>query len=567
MRPLFSIAATLCCPVAAFAQTVYPEKVVMPEKLRAKLASYSITLPKSQTPGAFFSLSKQLDSLPMLRLESDPALFPSKYEGTKGVLPPMLLNPIRENYFYHWTVPDGAMPLPTLLDGLAEQAQIGWTVKERKGTFSIRFVRLAKTRDPDVTTSGKSVSLNTWLEPSPQFPESVSVPQAFRDELASYRVKLPDPPKPVLLATICASEKRVRFTSEPTLHLVKSWAGVQLPPVLSAPFKLVGTHELPLSELLDQVTQRSKVGWTAKRDKEGLVVEFVRLAQTPNPVFSSLVGGLLRRPLKAPVSDIVPGDVQTESPQSYPESVSVPEVMRKQLDEFRVNVNLVDRNGVGALLALLDARVDHQFDPALKLSKVSSGNLLTADIQSLQARDPEWLYPGLRLQKVTIKANGVALPTALDMLTQSLGVGWTAETQGERILVRIVRLRSTPSPVKMLKSSLETIHAAAEQLPREPNGLVQTPPNAYLKEMVSLELENASVRAALEALLRTTPRRFELSPDAGTLKRSFRFESVSLSSALNLVCDSYNVIWSLERDSKGGAFLSIRKRGEVPSQK
>ncbi|MCX6367641.1 MAG: hypothetical protein NTX57_13180 [Armatimonadetes bacterium] len=241
--------------------------------------------------------------------------------------------------------------------------------------------------------------------------------------------------------------------------------------------------------------------------------------------------------------------------------------MRKQLEGIRVNVNLIDRNGVGALMALLDARVDHQFDPSLKLSLGKSNSFLVADIQALQARDPEWSYPGLRLQKVTIKANGVALPTALDMLTQSLGVGWTAEAQGGRTLIRIVRLKSTPSPIKVLRDSLDTIHAIAEQLPREATPLVQTPPTAYLKEMVSLEVESASIRTTLESLLRTTNRQLELSPETSTLKRSFRFESVSLSSALNLVCDSYNVTWSLERDSKGSAFLSIRKRGEVPPKK
>ncbi|MBB6048940.1 hypothetical protein [Armatimonas rosea] len=398
------------------------------------------------------------------------------------------------------------------------------------------------------------------------YPESVTVPRALREKLEAYKIVLPEarPGSSVVSFGQVVSKNKLPkllydkalFAFGIDLGTMMSDPQLQVPHAIQRAVISYGPTVQPLPDFLDQIARSAKVGWTAREENGEVVVQFVRLKSTLAPESFWTDWQWL---------DNIP-----DNPALYPESVTVSEALRKRLEGVRVNVNLVDRNGVGALTSLLDVRVDHQFDPALKLD-ISKGrpnlNLFLFDIQYLQQRDPEWLYPGLRLQKVTIKANGVALPTALDMLTQSLGVGWTAEVQGERVLVRIVRLRSTPSPVKTLRSSLDTIHAAVEQLPQEPNPLQRSTPSAALKEMVSLELESGNIRAALEALLRTTGRRFELSPDASTLKRSFRFESVSLSSALDLVCESYNTVWSLERDSKGVAFLSIRKRGEAPPVK
>ncbi|WP_395146272.1 hypothetical protein [Armatimonas sp.] len=415
------------------------------------------------------------------------------------------------------------------------------------------------------------------------YPESVTVPGALREKLMKYRVQIPPLALPhreqngtITLTFIPRNRSAVSFFTVITSTPSEIWSRIEYD-VSLFPFQMPTNFrgekpnipegirnasvpcepaELFLPEFLDKIARSAKVGWTAREKNGEVLVQFVRLKATPPP--ESVLGEWQEL-------DAIP-----DNPALYPESVTVPDPLRKRLEGVRVNVNLVDRNGVGALISLLDVRVDHQFDPGLKIemSKARpSFNLPLTVIKGLQYRDPEWLYPGLRLQKVTIKANGVALPTALDMLTQSLGVGWTAEMLGERVLVRIMRLRSTPSPVKTLRNSLDAIHAAAEQLPREPNPLLRTAPSAYLKEMVSLDVESASIRAALEALLRTTQRPFELAPETSMLRRSFRFETVSLSSALDLVCESYNAIWSLERDSKDSAFLSIRKRGEVPPKK
>ena len=79
-----------------------------------------------------------------------------------------------------------------------------------------------------------------------------------------------------------------------------------------------------------------------------------------------------------------------------------------------------------------------------------------------------------------------------------------------------------------------------------------------------MEIENADVQSAVQKLLTARPRPVVVAPGASELRRSFRFTRVGLSTALNLLCDSYGTVWSLEYDSKGAAFLSIRKRGEAP---
>lgn len=376
------------------------------------------------------------------------------------------------------------------------------------------------------------------------YPERVTVPEALRTKLMTYKVTMKKTPggpfvalsKEKTLPPIEYDKALYPFGVRPSpfaipntlredisVPWVKRWDYAQF---------LDGDESFP--ELLDKLTTLYDIGWTAEEAEGTLRVRFVRIRKTPNPEFFTTSEDLTR----------------------FPEKVTVSEALRKRLEEIKVDISIVDRNGVGAILSLLDARVDHQFDPKLQISKeartFAEENPLIGDPNALIKSDPEWLYPGLRLNKVTILAKQVPLSNALDLLTRTLGVGWAAELVGGRPLVRIVRLRGTPSPDIALFQVLEQHRSLPdpEKLPR--------------KEWVSLEIENADVQSAVEKLLSARPRRVVVAPGASALRRSFRFTRVGLSTALDLLCDSYGTTWSLEHDSSGAAYLSIRKRGDAP---
>jgi hypothetical protein len=196
------------------------------------------------------------------------------------------------------------------------------------------------------------------------YPEKVSLTAELRGRLSQQRVKLPPGTADPILA-LSKLKGVPPFTYD--LALFALGIGEQVSTDTNALAFLmsngvfaksivrwkVPVEELPLPDLLDNLTQQARVGWTAREENGEFIVRFVRLKSTPLP--ESLLPDWANL-------DTVPDD-----PLLYPERITPTEALRKRLEGIRINANLIDRNGVGALMALLDARVDHQFDPALKL--------------------------------------------------------------------------------------------------------------------------------------------------------------------------------------------------------
>jgi hypothetical protein len=269
----------------------------------------------------------------------------------------------------------------------------------------------------------------------------------------------------------------------------------------------------------------------------------------------------------------------TKAPQlsknNYPVSVTVKPELRQELEGKRVDLALLAEESKGALLELLNASdYSYEFDPAFY-----EGMIPTLDLPPRQ---------------VTMKLVKVPLPKALDSLTKVLGIGWTAEKDGDAITLKIVRLRDTVTMSDMVSGGFGQsmmggmttgINTLSTNLRGTGGGIGgggmggglggqtrlsapaqnNSPLIAASPVRIKIDLKDRSVRDALKEILTAAKLEYAIDDDvAADLKRSFVFENVRLMTALNAVCESAGIGWRVE-NIPTSLLVRISKRYAAPS--
>jgi hypothetical protein len=255
---------------------------------------------------------------------------------------------------------------------------------------------------------------------------------------------------------------------------------------------------------------------------------------------------------------------------AYPVQVIVDDTTRKQLEGKRVELSLLRENSLDALIRLLDSsEYGYEFDSAFY-----TGNGQVLD-----------LPPRI----VTMKLVKASLPKALDSLTKVLGVGWTAEKDGDAITLKIVRLRDTVTMSDMVsggfgQSMMGGMTTGINTRSTNQSGLTggmggglggqtrlsvpaqnNSPLIAASPVRIKIDLKDRSVRDALKEILTAAKLEYAIDDDvADDIKRSFVFENVRLMTALNAVCESAGIGWRVE-NIPTGLLVRISKRYAAPS--
>lgn len=331
-------------------------------------------------------------------------------------------------------------------------------------------------------------------------------------------------------------------------------------------------RDVPLQEALTQLFQVGQRPFTVDSTLNGRVTlsvkdhpfeETLRLllhAAEPRATYGRETGVYIIRPV--PKSGTIAGaDVP-----DLPVATEVLTTTREKLDKATppLTLSLKETPALTALTQLLDStRLGYEFDPTF--------------YQDTQKVD-------LPPKEITLRLSNVPITKALDAVTRTLGIGWTAEENKGTFTIRFVRLRDTRTLTDLLKGGGTVVTANGVVAPvggfgggglggggfggggfggggQISGGSGYWPTQfdgMFPKTRVKLDVRQGEVRQALSDLFKQAKVDFAIDEDV-TGAGTFVFENVTLNTALNTVCESAGIGWNAEQ-TPSGLLIRIGKR-------
>lgn len=167
--------------------------------------------------------------------------------------------------------------------------------------------------------------------------------------------------------------------------------------------------------------------------------------------------------------------------------------------------------------------------------------------------------------KVSLTMRGVSVGNALDNAAGWLGCGWKAEKKGEK--VTILFGKKYPGPgfrwTKGANGRSQVFTAPSPTMPVLPDlpiiGNLFRPATLPSKR-VSLDKKSTDVRECLKEILKNADISYALADDLPSEPKSFTFSNVPISTALDMICESIEVGWTVEAGSDGKPLVRVGKR-------
>jgi hypothetical protein len=154
-------------------------------------------------------------------------------------------------------------------------------------------------------------------------------------------------------------------------------------------------------------------------------------------------------------------------------------------------------------------------------------------------------------RSISMKLVNVPVVKALDGLTEAIGVGWVAESEGNAVTIRIVKLRSTVTVSDLQRQQAGGFGGGGF------GGQGGVPLPAV---RVSIDRRDAPMRDVLGDVLRQAKLDLAVDDDVpADQKRSFTFENVTVGTALDAICQSAGLGWRAEQ-TPGGVLVRVGKR-------
>ena len=239
-------------------------------------------------------------------------------------------------------------------------------------------------------------------------------------------------------------------------------------------------------------------------------------------------------------------------------------------EDGKTVVELRKRSNEATLLRLRSSTF-HRFevykdlpDKALEIS-ITKGTALDIIKQIAQKTGLEYeIEDGLKSTRnnLSITMKDVSVGGALDMAAQWLECGWKAEKKGETVKIYFSKKYPKPAGNMIFMPSMPP----PASLPRSPSvgttfpGLATMPFRSTLpNKKVSLDKVKTDPREALKEVLKQAGLSYAIGDDLPSDPKSFTFSDVSITTALDMICESIGASWSTERGPDGKSVVRIGK--------
>jgi len=164
--------------------------------------------------------------------------------------------------------------------------------------------------------------------------------------------------------------------------------------------------------------------------------------------------------------------------------------------------------------------------------------------------------------KLTLSMNDATLGSALDMIARLLNAGWKSEKKDGKVKVTFSKkiARNQDMIFTTPPSTARTL-VPAPAMPSLGSTLFRS---ALPDTRVSLDKKKTDPRELLRDVLKQANLAYAIGDDLPSEPKSFTFENVPLTTALNMICESIGASWTTERGTDGKPVVRIGKAGRAP---
>lgn len=225
--------------------------------------------------------------------------------------------------------------------------------------------------------------------------------------------------------------------------------------------------------------------------------------------------------------------------------------------------------GVSAFSGLsnLQSRISERYKdlPEKKLDlDVREGSVVDVlKVISQQAGIAYELEDGLKSDaKLTLSMNDATLGSALDMIARLLNAGWKSEKKDGK--VKVTFSKKLARNQDMIFTTPPSTARTLVPVPAMPSFGSSLFPTSLPNTRVSLDKKKTDPREILRDVLKQANLAYAIGDDLPSEPKSFTFENVPLTTALNMICESIGASWTTERGTDGKPLVRIGKAGRAP---
>lgn len=164
--------------------------------------------------------------------------------------------------------------------------------------------------------------------------------------------------------------------------------------------------------------------------------------------------------------------------------------------------------------------------------------------------------------KLTLSMKEATVGSALDMIARLLNAGWKPEKKDGKVKVTFSKkLARNQDMIFTTPPSTSRTLVPTPAMPSFGSTLFR---NALPDTRVSLDKKKTDPREILRDVLKQANVAYAIGDDLPSEPKSFTFENVPLTTALNMICESIGASWTTERGTDGKPLVRIGKAGRAP---